>query len=486
MTNKENNKKHDILRRFPSVQAILQNNEAVKLVESFPYALVKEKLEELIKDEKNKAVEFLNSGNERDAFNSFDWTVDFFVKKLKEYLSNFSYSLKRVVNGTGVVIHTNLGRSLLPERAVKNVSKILSSYSNLEFNLTSAKRGKRYSHVEYLFKKILKCERAIVVNNNAAAVFMALSSFCSGEKKEVIVSRGELIEIGGSFRIPDIMRSSGAILIEVGTTNKTKPQDYESNINENTALLLKVHQSNFRMSGFVSELTSNDIVSIGEKYKIPVMEDLGSGSFINLERFGLSYEPMAQDVVNAGVDIVTFSGDKLLGGPQAGIIAGKAKYIDIIASNPLNRAFRIDKMTLAALEAVLFEYLDIEKAVKNIPTLSLIAQTERDIKRKSQRLLNKIKKLESLDKNLYTFKIVHDLSIVGGGALPDYELKTYALSIKHKKINSFELSKIFRSLNVPIIGKIKNEEFLLDMRTVLNNDINDILYALTVVSNIKI
>jgi len=478
----ENNKKHDILRRFPSAQAILQNNETAKLVESFPYGLVKEKLDDLIKHEKNKAVEFLNSGNEREAFNGFDFTVDYFVKKLKENLSNFSYSLKRAVNGTGVVVHTNLGRSILPESAVKNVSKISSSYSNLEFNLIEGKRGERYSHTEYLLKKILKCEKAIVVNNNAAAVFMALSSFCAGEKKEVIVSRGELIEIGGSFRIPDIMRSSGAVLVEAGTTNKTKPQDYESNINENTALLLKVHQSNFRMSGFVSELSSRDIVSIGKKHKIPVMEDLGSGSFINLERFGLPYEPTAQDVVNAGVDIVTFSGDKLLGGPQAGIIAGKAKYIDIIASNPLNRAFRIDKMTLAALESILLEYLDIEKAIKNIPTLFLIAQTERDIRKKSQRLLNKIKKLEGIDKNLCNFKIVHDLSIIGGGALPDYGLKTYALSITHKEINSLELGKIFRSFNVPIIGKIKNEEFLLDMRTVLDSDINEILHALTVIS----
>ncbi len=464
------------------MQSILQDSAVVRLAESFPHAFIKEKIEELIKSEKSKAIESLNSENECTVSNNFNFTVDFFVKKLLDDLNNFSYSLKKVVNGTGVVIHTNLGRSILPESAVKNVRKISSSYSNLEFNLIEGKRGKRYSHIEYLLKKILKCEKALVVNNNAAAVFMALSSFCAGSKKEVIVSRGELVEIGGSFRIPDIMKASGAELIEVGTTNKTKPQDYESAINENTALLLKVHQSNFRMSGFVSAPSSKDIAAIGKKHNIPVMEDLGSGSFVGMEKFGLPCEPTAQEVVNAGVDIVTFSGDKLLGGPQAGIIAGKAGYIDMIASNPLNRAFRIDKMTLAALEAILFEYLDIERAVKNIPTLFLIAQTEKEIRKKAVKLLNKIKKFKNIDKNLFDFKIIEDFSIVGGGALPDYELKTFALRIAHKKISASGLGKFLRDCNVPIIGKIKNGEYLLDMRTVLEDDFSDILNAFVLIS----
>ena len=464
------------------MQFILQDSAVVRLAESFPHEFIKEKIEELIKSEKSKVIEFLNSENELNVSNNFNFTVDFFVKKLLDDLNNFSYSLKKVVNGTGVVIHTNLGRSILPESAVNNVRKISSSYSNLEFNLIEGKRGKRYSHIEYLLKKILKCEKALVVNNNAAAVFMALSSFCAGAKKEVIVSRGELVEIGGSFRIPDIMKASGAELIEVGTTNKTKPQDYESAINENTALLLKVHQSNFRMSGFVSAPSSQDIAAIGEKHNIPVMEDLGSGSFVGMEKFGLPCEPTAQEVVNAGVDIVTFSGDKLLGGPQAGIIAGKAGYIDMIASNPLNRAFRIDKMTLAALEAVLFEYLDIERAVKNIPTLFLIAQTEKEIRKKAVKLLNKIKKFKNIDKNLFDFKIIEDFSIVGGGALPDYELKTFALRIAHKKISASGLGKFLRNCNVPIIGKIKNGEYLLDIRTVLEDDFNAILNAFVLIS----
>ncbi len=478
----ENNKKQDILKRFPSVQSILQDNAVIRLAESFPREFIKEKIEELIKSERSAVIDFLNYENEIGDPDNFNFTHDYFVKKLLDDLNNFSYSLKKVVNGTGVVIHTNLGRSILPESALNNIYKISSSYSNLEFNLVEGKRGKRYSHIEYLLKKILKCEKALAVNNNAAAVFMALSSFCAGAKKEVIVSRGELVEIGGSFRIPDIMKASGALLVEVGTTNKTKPQDYESAINENTALLLKVHQSNFRMSGFVYAPSGGDIAAIGKKYNIPVMEDLGSGSFVGLEKLGLPYEPTAQEVVDTGVDIVTFSGDKLLGGPQAGIIAGKAGYVDMIASNPLSRAFRIDKMTLAALEAVLFEYLDTERAVKNIPTLFLIGQTEKEIRKKAVKLLNKIKKFKNIDKNSFYFKIVEDSSIVGGGALPDYELKTFALSIVHKKISSSGLAKFFRGCNTPIIGKIKNEEYLLDMRTVLENDFKDISDALALIS----
>ncbi len=463
------------------MQAILKNPEVIRLTESFPYEFIKERLSGLIKLKKNEILGAIDSNDKSGTPYDYYLTVEFFTAKLKEDLNDFSFSLKRVINGTGVVIHTNLGRSILSKSAVDNISRISSSYSNLEFNLAEGERGERYSHVEYLLKKIIKCEKAIVVNNNAAAVFMALSSFCSGQKKEVIVSRGELVEIGGSFRIPDIMRASGAVLVEVGATNKTRPEDYESNINENTALLLKVHQSNFRMIGFVHELSSKDIVSIGKKYNIPVMEDLGSGSFINLSRFGLPYEPTAQEVVSTGMDIVTFSGDKLLGGPQAGIIAGKKKYVDMLATNPLNRAFRIDKMTIASLEATLFEYLDMENAVKKIPTLSLIAQSEQDIKKKAKKFLNKLKKFEWKNKDLYNFKILEDLSIVGGGALPDYGLKTHALSITHKTMSADNLSKIFRGLNIPIIGKIKNAEFLLDMRTVLDADFKDILYGLSII-----
>ena len=478
----ENKNKNEILRRFPSVQSVLERIKGSSEYKAFPYEFVKDKLENLIKSEKKKVIESMKNGIDMDiSENLSKLEPEFFIKKLLNDLNNFSFSLKRVVNGTGVVIHTNLGRSILPKSALENILKISSSYSDLEFNLLEGKRGKRYSHVEYLLKKILKCEKAIVVNNNAAAVFMALSTFCSGAKKEVVVSRGELVEIGGSFRIPDIMSASGAVLTEVGATNKTKLGDYESAINENTALLLKVHQSNFRIIGFTASPSGKDIASMAKKHGIPVMEDLGSGSFVDIRRFGLPYEPTAQEVIENGVDVVTFSGDKLLGGPQAGIIAGKAEYIDRIAANPLNRAFRIDKMTLAGLEAVFFEYLDLDRAVKNIPTLSLIAQSESEIKRKALKLLNLIKMSENIDKAVFEFKITEDFSLVGGGALPDYELKTYSLSIIHKKIGASGIGEILRKAKIPVIGKIKNGEFRLDMRTVFHGDFNDIIDAITYV-----
>lgn len=475
--------KNLIFRNFPSVQEILENKALKPLIGEFPYNFVKDRLNTLLKQEKNNLLKLSDSGQEIDYGERFK--AEYFAGKLKDDLSGFSFSLRRVVNGTGVIIHTNLGRSILPDSAVKNVAKISSSYSNLEFNLSEGKRGKRYSHVDYLLQKISGCENSIVVNNNAAAVFMALSSFCGGQKKEVIVSRGELVEIGGSFRIPDIMTASGAILAEVGTTNKTRPSDYEKNINENTALLLKVHHSNFKMSGFTSEPSGRDIAAIGKKHNIPVMEDLGSGSFIDMERFGLPHEPTVQDVIESGVDIVTFSGDKLLGGPQAGIISGKKEYVDLIAANPLNRAFRIDKMTLAALEAVLFEYLDTENAIKRIPALFLLSQKSEDIKKKALKLLNKIKKSKDIVKDLYAFKIVEDFSLVGGGALPDYKLKTFSIGIKHNNLSAHRLGQIFRDNVVPLLGKIKNDEFLIDMRTVLDFDFQDIIQALSLISKQK-
>jgi len=475
---------NEYLRKFPKIQLILQNEDVKKLIDKYSYSAVKDKLEEILSEAKEKIKIKINlKDNVMLEDNIFK--IEHFVFLLNDYFNNFSFSLKRVINGTGVVVHTNLGRSILPKAAVENVFKISSSYSNLEFNLEEGMRGKRYSHVETLLNRILNCEAAIVVNNNAAAVFMALNTFAAGIKKEVIVSRGELVEIGGSFRIPDIMKASGARLIEVGTTNKTKINDYESEINENTALLLKVHHSNFKMTGFVHEVNSKELVETGEKYNIPVMEDLGSGSFIKFEKFGLPKEPTAQEVIGAGIDIVTFSGDKLLGGPQAGIIAGKKEYVDLIAKNPLNRAFRIDKMTLAALEAVLFEYLDINNAIKNIPTLRLLSQNILEIKKRGLKLLNKVKKLEDAHKIVYTFNIIEDFSIVGGGAMPDYEIKTYCLSVAHKFFAAEKLSEIFRGLQIPIIGKIKDGKFLIDLRTVLDDDINDIIGNFIKVSRIS-
>lgn len=475
--------KNDVLRKFPSVREILEDKSLIDIVNNFPHEFIKERLNDIINVKREEALKSISGGGTGGQATPF--SPGYFAEELLRELNNFSFSLRKVVNGTGVVVHTNLGRSVLPESALKNVELVAGSYSNLEFNLESGKRGKRYSHSEYLLKKILKCESAIVVNNNAAAVFMALSSFCSGQKKEVIVSRGELIEIGGSFRIPDIMKASGALLVEVGTTNKTRSSDYENGITGDTALLLKVHQSNFRIRGFTSEILGRELVSIGKKHLIPVMEDLGSGSFIDIRKFGLPYEPTAQEVLEAGVDIVTFSGDKLLGGPQAGIIAGKKEYVDMIAANPLNRAFRIDKMTLAALEAVLFEYLDEESAMRKITTLFLLSQKYQDIRKRARRLLTMIYKNDKFKKNDFAFKIVKDASVVGGGAIPDNEIETASMMVTHKSYNCVKLGELFRNAPVPVIGKIKNDEFMLDLRTIKDSELINVLAALEFISSLK-
>ena len=277
---------------------------------------------------------------------------------------------RRVINATGVILHTNLGRALLSRAAVENVALLASHYSNLEYDLERGQRGDRYVAVVELLRQLTGAEDALVVNNNAAAVLLALQTLAVG--REVVVSRGELIEIGGSFRIPDIMRSSGAMLHEVGATNKTHLADYQSAINERTALLLKVHTSNYRIVGFTETVPRAALVQLGNVSQLPVMEDLGSGNLVDLSAYGLDQEPTVSEVVRAGVDVVTFSGDKLLGGPQAGILVGKKRYIELLKRHPLNRALRIDKMTLAALESTLRHYVDPRAAVREVPTLQML------------------------------------------------------------------------------------------------------------------
>jgi L-seryl-tRNA(Ser) seleniumtransferase len=293
-------------------------------------------------------------------------------------------NLKPVVNATGVVVHTNLGRSLLPETVVENIAVIAGRYSTLEYDLDAGKRGSRHAIVEDLLCEISGCQAAMAVNNNAGAVLLCLETFA--RSKEVIVSRGELVEIGGSFRVPDVMAKSGGILKEVGTTNRTHLRDYENAIGDNTALLLKVHRSNYSVIGFTAEVSLRELVELGAGHGVPVMEDLGSGTFIDFSKYGLVKEPTVQESVAAGTDIVTFSGDKLLGGPQAGIIVGKKSIVDQIKQNPLARALRLDKMTLAALESTLRLYRDEEKAVGMIPTLRMLTMKIGDIETRAANL----------------------------------------------------------------------------------------------------
>ena len=369
-------------------------------------------------------------------------------------------NMKKVINATGTILHTNLGRAPISQEHMKHIAEIATGYSNLEYNLNAGKRGERYSHFEELLCKITGAEAAMAVNNNAAAVMLVLSSL--GKGGEVVVSRGELIEIGGKFRVPDVMEQSGATLVEVGTTNKTHFSDYEDAINENTAALLKVHTSNYRIVGFTESVGIDSLVELSQKHDIPIIEDLGSGVLVDLSKYGITYEPTVQDSIRAGADVVCFSGDKLLGGPQAGIIIGKKKYIDKMKKNQLTRALRIDKFTAAALEVVLKEYLSEARAVKNIPVLQMIAKSEEEIvkeARKLKRLLNGL----DLDADL---AIESCESQIGGGSLPLERIPSKAVTIKPRTISTAELEVRMRFLPVPIIPRAVNDKILLDVRTI--------------------
>ncbi len=385
-------------------------------------------------------------------------------------------NLRRMLNATGVVVHTNLGRSLLPKQAVESLLTAATRYSNLEFDLTTGKRGSRYSLVEDLLCRLTGAESALVVNNNAAAVLLVLETLAKG--REVIVSRGQLVEIGGSFRIPEVMEKSGARLVEVGATNRTHLKDYQIAINEETALLLKVHSSNFKVIGFTKEVENRDLVELGHEHDLLVVEDLGSGSLLDYSRFGLEKEPTVSEVVDAGVDVVTFSGDKLLGGPQAGIILGKKEIVDRVKQNPMNRALRIDKFTLAALEAVLRLYFDEEQARKTLPTPAMLTMDYEAIQRRAQRLLRRLKKNISTDWEMKTIKTE---SRVGGGALPEQGLMSRAVLIypMDRTINTLE--KQLREATVPVIGRIEDDRMLLDMRTVADDEVPLLAETLTAV-----
>jgi L-seryl-tRNA(Ser) seleniumtransferase len=358
-------KQQALLKLLPGVDHILELAKPDSFFEDIPKSVLVRCIRGLIEDQR---ASILARHPEITAQNLSDFEILASVKSsVREAVKP---NLRRLINATGVVVHTNLGRSLLAPDAIENLLTLASRYSNLEYDLSQGARGSRYSNVEDILCEVTGAESAMVVNNNAGAVLVCLDTVAKGKK--VIVSRGELIEIGGSFRVPDVMAKSGGILKEVGTTNRTHLRDYESAIEQDTGLLLKVHTSNYSIVGFTAEVTLKEMVALGEKYQIPVMEDLGSGTFIDFSKYGLIKEPTIQESVAAGADLITFSGDKLLGGPQAGIIVGKQEMLDCIKGNPMTRALRIDKLTLAALETTLRHYRDLDKAVDAIPTLRLL------------------------------------------------------------------------------------------------------------------
>jgi L-seryl-tRNA(Ser) seleniumtransferase len=393
----------------------------------------------------------------------------------KQINFQYTYTLERVINATGTILHTNLGRSRLSDKAIEHVVETAKNYSNLEYKLKEGERGSRHTHVEALLKEITGAEAAMVVNNNAAAVYLILRALA--ENKEVIVSRGQLVEIGGSFRISSIMEESGAKLVEVGTTNKTHLYDYEKALHSETAIVMKVHTSNFKIVGFTKSVESKELIELTQKVKDVIFyEDLGSGALYDFQKHGIGDEPVVKKVLEMGADLVTFSGDKLLGGPQAGIIAGKKDLIDRLKKHQLARVVRVDKMTLAALEGTLIDYAKGEGSVKNIPTVRDLLTSLETIDARSKRFVTNILQGTSC----IQAKILPGQSQVGGGTMPDIELPTVVIALSHQSLTAQEIAKKLRTEFKPaVIGRIQKDEFIIDLRTVTAEEENQLLKALT-------
>ncbi len=385
--------------------------------------------------------------------------------------------LRRVINGTGVVLHTNLGRAPLAPALRETLFEAAFGYNTLEFDLETGARGKRAVHVEELLRSLTGAECAVVVNNNAAAVLLALSALARG--KEVVVSRGELVEIGGSFRIPEVMEQSGAVLREVGATNRTHRRDYSGAIGAETALLLKVHTSNFALVGFTSDVSTEELVALGRETSLPVMVDAGSGSLVNLSAYGLAGEVTVQEYLEAGADLVTFSGDKLLGGPQAGIIVGKRRFLEPMKQHPLLRALRLDKVTLATLEGTLRLYRDEQQALSQIPSLRMMTLSAEELASRAKTAVRRMRR--SLPANV-SVKTLKGFSSVGGGTFPLLELPTTLISVSVDGLSPQHLEQKLRTGRLPIIGRISQGLLLLDPRTLFDEDIADIIFAVRAIA----
>lgn len=447
-----------LFKQIPKVDKVLAWDGMKQLLEDHPRPVVMKAVRRALDTLRNLAV--------KDDVDANLFGNQAVIERVNQELSRISaLKLKRVINGTGVVIHTNLGRSPLPKAVRLAMNDIAFGYSNLEFDLDTGERGSRYSHVEELICELTGAEAALVVNNNAAAVLLALSSLAAG--KEVIVSRGELVEIGGSFRIPDVMRQSGALLKEVGATNRTHVQDYRAAITEETGLLLKVHCSNFAVVGFTAEVSAEQLVDLGKQHGVPVMADVGSGNLIELsKRLGCN-EPTVQEFVTAGVDIITFSGDKLLGGPQGGIIIGKKVLIAPMKKHPLLRAVRIDKLTLAALEGTLRLFRDERQALQEVPTLRMLTTPAEELARTARELLSQLQ--QTMPASI-TLSLSAGYSQVGGGALPLLQLPTTLIAVAVRDMSAQEIENALRHAALPVIGRIYKGMFLLDPRTIQADD----------------
>lgn len=451
------------LKRLPSVDELLRRPEIAALTEKYPRATVVDTVRKVLQERRKHLLETGFTEEEVSRVLALETITGDVVSIVT---TTGQPRLRRIINATGVVLHTNLGRAPLAEGALAAIERAGKYYTNLELDLATGKRGSRYIIVEELLLSLTGAEAAFVVNNNAAAVLLALSSLATG--KEVVVSRGQLVEIGGSFRIPDVMRQSGARLVEVGTTNKTYLRDYEAALGPETALLLHVHASNYRIIGFTHETTVTELAELGRRHGIPVMSDLGSGFLVDLNRYGLPYEPTVQETVAAGADVVTFSGDKLLGGPQAGIILGKAALVERMKHHPLARALRVDKLTLAALEATLREYLDPETALRNIPALRMLTTPPKILQRRAYRLVRRLRRIPDFTGEA---RIVAITSRVGGGAMPTAEPPSYGVAIPLPGGEATKIAALLRQGDPPVIARIQEDRLVFDMRTLRDEEL---------------
>jgi L-seryl-tRNA(Ser) seleniumtransferase len=454
-----------LLRQIPKVDELLAAQEIKELLRIHPTEVVREGIRNGLERLRQDILHSKKAEDIEEETFALSHLLPLFEEEIAKQVSPH---LRRAINATGVVIHTNLGRSPLSERALRNLAEISQGYSNLEYDLSQGARGSRYCHVEEIILRLSGAEGGIVVNNNAGAVLLALNTLAAG--REVIVSRGELVEIGGAFRIPDVMARSGATLREVGTTNRVHLRDYEEAINDNTGLLLKVHTSNYRVVGFTAEISLEELVQLGTKHNLPVMNDLGSGCFIDLSAYGMEKEPTVQEAVKAGADVVTFSGDKLLGGPQAGIILGKKELIDVIKANPLNRALRIDKLTLAALESTLIAYLSEGEAIKEIPTLRMLTIPVALLRKRARRLQHLLEQ----ETQGALIEMIQATSQVGGGSLPLQDLPTWAVAVKPHKARVEALEAELRNQAPPIIARIIDDQLCLDLRTIQDDEFRNV------------
>lgn len=445
----------NLLRNLPAVDRVMREAEAQSLTDQFSPDLLTEAIQSRIASLRRQ---LLTAGALSDPSLLTPAAIAQSAALLCGEL--FKPSLRKVINATGTLLHTNLGRAPLAPQALRAIETVAAGYSTLEMDMNTGKRGERFSHVETLLCRLTGAEAALVVNNNAGAVLLALTAL--GRGREAIVSRGELVEIGGSFRIPEVMEAGGLKLREVGSTNRTHLRDYENAIGEETVILLKVHTSNYRIVGFTSDVSSAELVELGHKHRLLVLEDLGSGLLADLSSYGLCPEPTVSDLVSSGVDVVTFSGDKLLGGPQAGLIVGRKDLVRKIAAHPLARALRIDKLTLAALEATLRLYLQPHKAQVDIPVLSMFATKAQTQKDRCEALRQRLQEHDVAAR----LELVEDVSRVGGGAMPLTELPDWALAIWPRNVSVAELAERLRGYTPALIARTRQDALLVNLRAV--------------------